>query len=166
MQLNHYNTKFDQKKHDIIVVCENVTNAPNIGALFRISDVFGVNELVFTSKELLIPSRKMQKTSRATEKFVKYKITEDIHTYIESVKATHQVISLEITETSTPIQNHVFNFEKPIVIIVGDENFGVSEPILQQSDLVLHINMFGNNSSMNVVQAANIALYEITKQFQ
>jgi len=25
--------------------------------------------------------------------------------------------------------------------------------------------MFGQNSSMNVVQATNIALYEITKQF-
>jgi tRNA G18 (ribose-2'-O)-methylase SpoU len=27
-----------------------------------------------------------------------------------------------------------------------------------------HINMFGKNSSMNVTQATNIALYEITKQ--
>lgn len=166
MQLNHYNTKFDQKKHNIIVVCENVTNAPNIGSLFRICDVFGVNKLVFTGKQLPIPSRKMQKTSRSTEKFVAYQKIEDIQTYIETVKNTHQIISLEITETSTPIQQHIFNYQKPIVLIIGDENFGISESILQQSETVLHINMFGNNSSMNVVQAANIALYEITKQFQ
>ncbi len=36
--------------------------------------------------------------------------------------------------------------------------------ILQQVDAIVHINMFGNNSSMNVVQATSIALYEITKQ--
>ncbi|MEJ6791494.1 MAG: adenylyl-sulfate kinase, partial [Lacinutrix sp.] len=48
--------------------------------------------------------------------------------------------------------------------IIGDENFGISESILKQCDTTIHINMFGQNSSMNVVQATNIALYEITKQ--
>ena len=47
---------------------------------------------------------------------------------------------------------------------VGDENFGVSDHILNYSDAVIHIDMFGQNSSMNVVQATSIALYEMTKQ--
>ena len=51
-----------------------------------------------------------------------------------------------------------------MVLVIGDENFGISESILKQSDAVIHIDMFGHNSSMNVVQATNIALYEITKQ--
>ena len=41
----------------------------------------------------------------------------------------------------------------------------IEEDVLKFSDNVIHINMFGQNSSMNVVQATNIALYEITKQF-
>ena len=49
-------------------------------------------------------------------------------------------------------------------MIVGDENFGISEAVLKVSDTIIHINMFGQNSSMNVVQATTIALYEITKQ--
>ena len=36
--------------------------------------------------------------------------------------------------------------------------------IPKASDDFIHIDMYGQNSSMNVVQAANIALYEITKQ--
>ncbi|HCY81920.1 MAG TPA: RNA methyltransferase, partial [Xanthomarina gelatinilytica] len=44
------------------------------------------------------------------------------------------------------------------------ENFGISETVLTLSDAIIHINMFGQNSSMNVVQATSIALYEITKQ--
>ena len=42
----------------------------------------------------------------------------------------------------------------------------MSEAILNQTNEIVHINMFGENSSMNVVQATNIALYEITKQLQ
>ena len=46
----------------------------------------------------------------------------------------------------------------------GDENYGVSKEILLISDVITHVEMFGNNSSMNVASAAAIALYEITKQ--
>lgn len=165
-QLTHYNTSFTQKTFPITVLCENVTNAPNIGSLFRICDAFGVQELVFSGQNLPIPSRKMQKTSRATEKYVTHKIIEDIHQYVTDVKESHHLIAIEITDNSTAIQQHCFTTNKPIVIIIGDENFGVSESILNQVNEVVHIDMYGKNSSMNVVQATNITLYEITKQLQ
>lgn len=164
MQLNHYNTNFKQQTFPITIVCQNVTNAPNIGSLFRTSDAFGVKELVFTGTEIPL-GRKMTKTSRATEKFVNYKIVEDAFGFISNLKNEgHQIISLEITDNSSAIHNYNFNLNKPIVLVVGDENFGVSEHILNISDVVIHIDMFGQNSSMNVVQATSIALYEMTKQ--
>lgn len=164
MQLNHYNTNFKQQTFPITVVCQNVTNAPNIGSLFRTSDAFGIKELVFTGTEIPL-GRKMTKTSRATEKFVNYKVVEDAFGFISNLKNEgHQIISLEITDNSSAIHNYNFDLNKPIVLVVGDENFGVSEHILNISDAVIHIDMFGQNSSMNVVQATSIALYEMTKQ--
>lgn len=163
-QLTHYTTKFTARTFPITVLCENVTNAPNIGSLFRICDAFGVEQLIFSGEHLPIPSRKMQKTSRATEKYVTYKITDDLLNHINVLKETHHIVALEITSNSTPIQTYTNNSNKPVALIIGDENFGVSETLLNLSDAVLHIEMFGNNSSMNVVQAANIALYELTKQ--
>jgi len=165
MQLTHHTTQFHKKTFPITVLCENVTNAPNIGSLFRICDAFGVEKIVFSGQDLPIPSRKMQKTSRATEKYVPYQIINDIHQYISEIKKTHQLIVIEITDKSLPIQQHQFNTDKPIVLIIGDENFGVSESILTEVNEIIHINMYGENSSMNVVQATNIAIYEITKQF-
>ena len=164
MQLNHYNTNFKQQTFPITIVCQNVTNAPNIGSLFRTSDAFGVKELVFTGTEIPL-GRKMTKTSRATEKVVNYKVVEDALGFISNLKNEgHQIISLEITDNSSAIHNYNFNLNKPIVLVVGDENFGVSDHILNYSDAVIHIDMFGKNSSMNVVQATSIALYEMTKQ--
>ena len=79
-------------------------------------------------------------------------------------KNNYYLIALEITETSEVLSEFKLNTEQPIALILGDENFGVSESILEQMDAVVHINMYGNNSSMNVVQATSITLYEITKQ--
>lgn len=73
-------------------------------------------------------------------------------------------MSLEISEQSLPLHQFNFKLDKPIVLIIGDENFGISEAILKASNAILHINMYGENSSMNVVQATGIALYEITNQ--
>ena len=164
-QLTHYNTNFKRHTFPIKVICENVNNAPNIGSLFRICDAFGVDELIFCGEQLPIPSRKMQKTSRATEKYVPFRIVDNIQDVLEEIKTTHTVISLEITSNSQPVDKFKFSKEKPMVLIIGDENFGVSEHVLNASDAIIHINMYGANSSMNVVQATNIALYEITKQF-
>ncbi len=166
MQLTHYNSNFIKKTFPITVVCENVSNAPNIGSLFRICDAFGIEKIFFCGEHILIPSRKIQKTSRATEKYVPFELETDINKVLEKKKDTHHIIALEITENSLPINNFKFNSLKPILVIIGDENFGVSEKSLNFCDNIIHINMFGENSSMNVVQATNIILYEITKQLQ
>lgn len=164
MQLTHYNTNFNKKTFPITLVCENVTNAANIGSLFRIADAFGVEKIIFCGDSIPL-GRKMTKTSRATEKVVKHDISQDASEVVSILKAeNYQCIALEITEDSLPIHAFKFSDKKPIALVIGDENFGVSDPILKACDHTIHINMFGQNSSMNVVQATNIALYEITKQ--
>jgi tRNA G18 (ribose-2'-O)-methylase SpoU len=165
-QLTHYTSNFKKQKHTISVVCDNVTNAPNIGSLFRVADAFGIEELIFCGTDISIGKR-ITKTSRSTEKYVTHSISENTETQIKELKAlNYYLIALEITENSQPLTEFKLNTKQPIALILGDENFGISEAILTQVDAVVHINMFGNNSSMNVVQAASIALYEITKQLK
>ena len=164
MQLNHYNTNFTNQIFPITLICDNVTNAPNIGSLFRIADAFGIEKLILCGDDISL-GRKMAKTSRATEKRVNYEVHRDALEVIQELKSkNYQIISLEITNSSQAVHNVQFSTNKPIALIIGDENFGVSEHILNISDVIIHIEMFGQNSSMNVVQATNIALYELTKQ--
>ncbi|MBD0824483.1 TrmH family RNA methyltransferase [Aestuariibaculum marinum] len=163
MQLTHYTSNFNKHTFPITVIGDNVTNAPNIGSLFRMCDAFGVEKLILCGKDITL-GRKTAKTSRATEKVVPFEICESALDQIENLKKDHFIVALEITSTSQPIHTFKLSSEKPIALVVGDENFGVSEAILNIADAVIHIDMFGQNSSMNVVQATNIALYEITKQ--
>jgi tRNA G18 (ribose-2'-O)-methylase SpoU len=164
MQLTHYTSKFKQHQFPITVICENVTNAPNIGSLFRACDAFGIEKLIFCGADIPL-GRKMTKTSRATEKVVNYQVEASaLETVSNLKKEGYKIVALEITSDSKTISQCQFNSEQPIALIIGDENFGVSEAILKLSNTVVHIDMFGQNSSMNVVQATSICLYEITKQ--
>ena len=164
MQLNHYTSKFQQRQFPITLVCDNVTNAPNIGSLFRICDAFGVEKLILCGENINL-GRKMAKTSRATENFVNYELRNNALNAIQGLKENnYQITALEITDKSVPIHQYKFKTNQPLALIIGAENFGISESILNMADQVIHIEMFGENSSMNVVQATSIALYEFTKQ--
>lgn len=164
MQLTYYNSNFKKKKHPIILVCDSITNAPNIGSLFRIADAFGIEELIFCGSDIPLGKR-MTKTSRSTEKYVQHRTEEQIQNVIDNLKHSNNfLIALEITETSEELSAFNLKTEQPIALIIGHEGFGVTESILKQMDAVVHLNMYGNNSSMNVVQATSIALYELTRQ--
>jgi tRNA G18 (ribose-2'-O)-methylase SpoU len=164
-QLTHYTTNFSKRSFPIVLVSDQVSNAPNIGSLFRISDAFGVEKIIFCGENIPVFGRKMTKTARATEKVVPFEVKEDIHGVITQLqKDGYSIISLEITEKSQAIHEIDFSQFDKIALVIGDESFGVNPETLYESDLVTHIEMFGQNSSMNVVQATNIVLYEITRQ--
>ncbi|WP_299336747.1 TrmH family RNA methyltransferase [uncultured Psychroserpens sp.] len=166
MQLDHYSTNFNKRTFPITLVCENVNNAPNVGSLFRTADAFGVSELIFCGKHIPL-GRKMTKTSRATEKVVNYSISESSFDVVNKLKSQgYFVIALEITTNSKPLKLYTFPKNQSLALIIGDENFGISEDILGLCDEIIHIDMYGQNSSMNVVQATSVALYEMTKQLK
>ena len=94
-----------------------------------------------------------------------YLVAEDSPEFKTELKSKkHYLVALEITSSSKSLNHFSFPTNQPIALIIGDENFGISESLLKLCDAVVHIPMYGQNSSMNVVQATNIALYEITKQ--
>lgn len=163
MQLSHHNNKFRSRHFPIVLVCDNIIKAPNIGSLFRIADAFGIEKLIFCGPNVPLGKR-MTKTSRATEKVVTFEQYESAFEIVTDLKSkNYAIISLEISSMSIALP-HFSVPNQPIALIIGDENHGISNAILEISDAVVHIDMFGQNSSMNVVQATSIALYEFTKQ--
>ncbi len=164
MQLTHYTSKFKPHTFPVTLICDGINNAPNIGSLFRTADAFGVEKLIFCGNDMEI-GRKSAKTSRATEKYVPFEINKDVLEVVSNLKSEgYKIIALEITETSKPINQIQFNTNQPIALVIGAENFGVSEAVLDIAEAIIHLNMYGQNSSMNVVQATSICLYEITQQ--
>ncbi|MDR6759980.1 tRNA G18 (ribose-2'-O)-methylase SpoU [Flavobacterium sp. 2755] len=162
MQLTHEENQFERKTFPITLVCDHIYFQQNIGSLFRISEAFGVENIIFLGKDIPLTPRKINKTSRSTHLHVPHQIIEETSELIEYLQQNNfEVIALEITSNSKPLREVVIPSKK-IALIIGSEIDGISDELLKICDQIVHINMFGKNSSMNVVQAASIALYEIT----
>jgi len=163
MQLTHEENQFERKTFPITLICDHIYFQQNIGSLFRISEAFGVENIIFFGKDIPLTPRKINKTSRSTHLHVTHSVIEDfVELQSFLIDNAFEIIALEITSDSKPLREVTIPENKKIALLIGSEINGISEELLQLSHQIVHINMFGKNSSMNVVQAASIALYEIT----
>ena len=163
MQLTHEENQFERKTFPITLVCDHIYFQQNIGSLFRISEAFGVENIIFLGKDIPLTPRKINKTSRSTHLYVPHQIieeTSELITYLLENK--FEIIALEITNNSKPLKEIIIPENKKNAVLIGSEINGVSDELLKISNQIVHINMFGKNSSMNVSQATSVILYELT----
>ena len=169
-QLTHKQHQTLERKFPLSIIASNTNHPENIGSLFRLCDALGIEKLYLCGDSSAPPNNKINKTSRSTEKHVDYEAYQDTKSLIEKLKANNVVIlSLEITTTSIAINSGEFvtfintHKDKSFALILGSEKNGINDDLLALSDATFHIPMCGNNSSMNVISAASITCFEITK---
>jgi tRNA G18 (ribose-2'-O)-methylase SpoU len=165
MQTTHAQNKFKPKKFPIVLVCDKIRTPENIGMIFRVAESFGVEEIILDKESPSPADRSVKRISRDANKQVKFEVSDNLPGEIEKLKlGNYQVFALEITSDSKPVTQLKIKKEK-IVLVLGAERNGISRQLLELCDEAVHIDMYGNNSSMNVVNALSVALYEITNKF-
>jgi tRNA G18 (ribose-2'-O)-methylase SpoU len=163
LQTSHAQYRPITHNKKLIVLCDGIKSPANLGGLFRICDAFGVHKII--SNEIIpIHSRRFIKSARNTNDQIPIQqgqlLTESI---LQLQLEGFETIGLEITTHSTPIQHFKPGPSSPLALVVGNESRGISDEVLKLLPTVLHIPMYGHNSSMNVIQALAIALFEFTK---
>jgi len=164
LQHSHSTSPFSIQTFPLIIIGDGLQSPANVGSLFRISDAFGVSKIIFCNTSININSSRLVKTARNTHNKVPYTISNDILSEIKKLtQEGYEILALEITNDSLPLGKLSVHSSEKKALIIGNESTGISEDLLGMASQVFHIPMFGTNSSMNVVQATAIALYELTK---
>ena len=164
-QLNHQEFKARQhsRSNKIIFILENLEHMENIGSAFRLADAFNIEKIVIISKND-INMQKIKKTARNCEKTVSFVIYHTIDEALAEIKKYGYLpINVEITSSSVPLRECQSNNAEGVALIVGNENYGISEEMLAKVPRSTHIEMYGNNSSMNVIMALAIATYKFSE---
>lgn len=145
------------------LLLDNFRSPFNVGSLMRTAEALGVEELILTG---ITPTpehnSKVAKTSKEAE--IPHIHIEDAQNYLKDIKSKgYKVYAIEKTSNSKPVKK--FNFEFPLLFIVGNEEFGISKELLALSDEIIHIPMLGKKNSLNVSVAAGIVLYQAVSTY-
>lgn len=164
IQLDHSQHQATDKKYPICFLAHDIDVPMNIGSMFRIADALGVESIYLSGTSPVPPNSRIRKTSRATEKVVPFTYKKDPVEIIKSLKSNgYKIVSLEITSASIDILGMSIPERAKVCLILGSENTGVNQELLDLSDLTVHIKMLGQNSSINVATACSIATFEIIR---
>lgn len=149
--------------HDIYLVLDDIRSALNVGAIFRTCDCTAIKKLFLTGITPYPPHNRIPKTALGATESVAWEYNKDKIKVIEELKEKGiKIVSLEITPDAKDI--FTYNFELPTAIVAGNEIWGVDKSILELSDAVVYIPMYGAKESLNVATTCGIALYETIRQ--
>ena len=124
-----------------------------------------MEHLYLTGRSPTPPNARLRRTARATEAHVSWSYAADPLPLVQSLKSQGVwVMSLEITRNSLDIRRVTLPPERKILLILGAEDKGVSQALLDETAQTVHIPMRGHNSSMNVAVACALAVFEMTQK--
>jgi tRNA G18 (ribose-2'-O)-methylase SpoU len=165
------NTKGDQKviksfkKNPIYIILDNVLDTYNVGAIFRLADATACEKVIICGESEIPPNTRIKKASINTTEWVRWEYEKSAIKAINGLRKEIpeiQVVSIELDKKSIPYDKANYTF--PIALIVGHESTGVSKEVLNTSDLIVELPMFGVNKSLNVMVSLGIVLYEVIKK--
>jgi tRNA G18 (ribose-2'-O)-methylase SpoU len=145
----------------IMLVLDRVTQAYNIGAMFRLCDAMLAERLVITGAEVDLRKRNLGQAACGTQFWTPWS---QENTAVEAVlraKAEgYQIAAVELASNSVRPEAFIPKF--PVCLVLGGEFDGVSQEVLNLADAVIEIPMRGMANSINVSTAAAIALYALS----
>lgn len=150
------------KKNPIYIVLDNVLDTYNIGAIFRLADAVAAKKVIITGQAEVPPNTRIKKASINTTEWVDWEYIPTAKEAIARLKVQIpklKVIAIEQDQRSIPYTKMKWEF--PLVVVVGNETWGVSKEVLEMCDAVVELPMFGVNISLNVMVSLGIVLYKI-----
>jgi tRNA G18 (ribose-2'-O)-methylase SpoU len=164
LSMEELNRKSDEEfksteKQPIIILLDNVRSLHNVGSVFRTSDAFLVEKIILTGITGTPPNRELNKTALGSTESVTWEYFEKPEEAVSELKKEKwKIVSLEQTDHSLLLQQFSPGKEK-ICYVFGNEVFGISDPVIQLSDLTVEIPQFGTKHSFNISVTAGMVLW-------
>ncbi len=153
---------FEQGKSPLFLMLDRVTDVRNFGAIARTAEACGINAIILPKIGGAQLNLDAMKTSTNALKHIPICREQNLAHSIKYLKKSGLKVVACTEKSDASIYDS--NFIDPVVIVVGSEENGISEEILDLCNTKASIPMFGKVKSLNVSVASAIILYEAIRQ--
>ena len=150
------------KKTPLIVVLDNIRSLNNIGSVFRTCDAFLIEKIYLCGITAKPPHKDIHKTALGSTDSVTWEYIEDTLELVERLKAKNiKIVSVEQTENATMLNDFTPQQQTTYAIVFGNEVKGVSQDVVNASNIVVEIPQFGTKHSLNISVSAGIVIWDL-----
>lgn len=142
----------------IAIYLDNLRSAFNVGSILRTVEAFRLGRVCFAKNTPFIDNLKVQKTSMET--FDKVPCDQNV----PLATLPQPLIALETDPTAPSVFDFVF--PASFTLMLGNEEYGLSEEALSLKSAIVQIPLYGFKNSLNVASAFAIAAGVISHQLR
>jgi 23S rRNA (guanosine2251-2'-O)-methyltransferase len=149
------------KDSDIVVLLDQVTDPHNVGAILRSSAAFGASAVVLPDRNAPEMTGTLAKSaSGAAEVVPLVRVVNLSRSLTELREAGYWCVGLDESGGRTLAQ---INFQSRIALVLGAEGSGLRRLTMERCDEIARLPTSGPIGSLNVSNAAAVALYELAR---
>lgn len=154
--------KIEKDEKFSVLILDRITDVRNFGAIARTAECMGVDTILIPSKGGALVTADAVKTSAGALNRIPVCKTDDLKNSIFYLQQSG-VRLVSCTEKGN-VPMHETNFRGNVAIIFGSEENGITNDLLNMSDIKAFIPMKGEIASLNVGVSVGMALYERLRQ--
>ena len=146
-------------KDDTIFALDKIQDPGNLGTIIRSLDSAGIKHLILSKDTVDAYNPKVvRSTMGAIFRLKIYTLEAELFEVLQSLSKR----GATIVSTSLDTDKYIYDidFNKKLVVVIGNESQGVSKEIQDMSDYKFKIPMIGKTESLNAAVAASIVAYE------
>ena len=145
-----------------ILICDNIQDPHNLGAILRTADATGVDLVVIPKNRSVEITPVVTKVSVGASEYVPVCKVTNIARAIDELKEK----GYWITAADMDGEKAYFNSDLKgnVAIVVGSEGSGIRRLVKEKCDFIVNIPMKGKIESLNASVAASILMYEVVRQ--
>lgn len=145
-----------------IVMLDGITDVRNFGAIARTCECAGVDAIIIPEHGSVSVGADAIKTSAGALHHIPVcRVGSNVWAAKFLKENGYNVVA--VTEKSQMTYTEG-DYTTPTVLVMGAEDTGISEAVMEQCETRVGIPMFGNIGSLNVSVAAGVMIYEVVRQ--
>ncbi len=152
----------EEGKKPTILVLDRITDVRNFGAIARTAECEGVDAILIPSKGSALVSSDAMKASAGALNRIPVCKTDDLKNSLFYLQQSGLRLVACTEKSATPL--YQVNLRGSVAIIMGSEENGITQDLINMSDIKAKIPMRGEISSLNVGVATGMVLYEKLRQ--
>jgi len=150
----------DAGPRGIALCLDRVTDPHNVGAILRSAEVFGASAVIATERHAAPETGALAKTASGALERQPYLRVRNLATSMEELRDMGYLLIGLDGEVETPLETALVGAsDRPVALVLGAEGPGLRDKTRDTCDVLAHIPYARDFGSLNVSNAAAVALY-------